>query len=270
MGNFSFFEIEKQGAVATVFMNQPESRNAQSWAFWTELPGVCDELAADDEVRVVIMRGRGKSFSLGLDLRDFIGKFEQIGLLGGTPTAEQRLTIRKMIKTMQDGITSVARLEKPVIAAIQKHCIGGGLDLISACDIRLCSKDAVFSLREAKVAIVADMGSLQRLPSIIGDGNTRRLAFTGEDIRADRAKEIHLVDEVYETEEDLYAAADKLARSIGKNSGLVLQGIKAIMNGHNEHHITPALENVVNWNAAFMDSKEFQEVMSDFKKRFKL
>lgn len=264
--SYKFFDVEIENKVATLWLNQPDRLNAMAWDFWAELPGVCRDLDANPEVAVVVIAGRGKCFSTGLDLEEFIKIFEEKNLFS-TPTAEQRFELRRMIREMQAAINAVSALEKPVIAAIHRHCIGGGLDLISACDIRLCSTDAVFSLREAKVAIVADMGSLQRLPAIIGEGNTRRLAFTGENIRAERAREIHLVDEIFEDQEKLLAGARKLAGQIARNSGLVLQGIKAVMNTRQAGQLEKSLDYVVTWNSAFLDSQEFFQVMQSFKKK---
>src|SRR5262249_44339692 len=156
---------------------------------------------------------------------------------------------------------------KPVIAAVGGWCIGGGLDLIAACDIRLCSQDARFSLREVKVAIVADLGSLQRLPRIIGEGNTRELALTGKDIDANRALRINLVNEAQHTQEALLEADRPPPRETAHNPPLVVQGIKRVMNYCAGKSVAEGLEYVAVWNSAFLQSEDLGEAMRAFAER---
>ena len=172
-----------------------------------------------------------------------------------------------MIRRLQAAIDAVARCVKPVIAAVHGWCIGGGLDLASACDLRLCSADARFSLREVKVAMVADIGSLQRLPAIIGEGHTRELAFTGRDLDAARALRIGLVNEVYPTPEALFAAAGQLASEIAGNPPLVVSGIKQVLNAETEARAQRGLAYVAAWNAAFLPSEDLQEAFAAFAER---
>jgi enoyl-CoA hydratase len=151
-----------------------------------------------------------------------------------------------------------------VIAAITGWCIGSGLDLISACDIRVCSADARFSLREVKMAMVADLGSLQRLPALIGEGHTRELAFTGKDIDAADAARIGLVNEVFAQPEELFAAAHQLAIHIADNSPLVVQGIKQVLNASQEQSLAEGLRYVALWNTAFLQSHDLAEAFQAF------
>ena len=143
---------------------------------------------------------------------------------------------------------------------MHRHCIGGGLDLAAACDLRYCSKDASFSLREAKVAIVADMGSLQRLPYIIGQGHTRLMALTGRDFGAEEVDKMGLVNGVYENTEELYAATEKLAIEIAANPSMAVRGTKRILNYALNHHQKDALEHVVLFNTAYLDSLDLREL----------
>ena len=162
------------------------------------------------DVRVVVVAAQGPHFSVGLDLKA-MGRMLTgggVGHGGGRPSMAARARSgRAEVLRLQDAITAVARCPKPVIAAVHGYCIGGGVDLIAACDIRLASSDAVFSVREAKMAIVADLGSLQRLPAIIGAGHLAEFEFTGKDISAERAKEIGLVNEVATDVEGVHKAA---------------------------------------------------------------
>jgi len=154
-----------------------------------------------------------------------------------------------------------------VIAAIHGWCIGGGLDLASACDIRLASADAKISLRETKIAIVADLGSLQRVPTLIGQGLTRELAFTGRDIGAEEAKAIGLVNHVYADKDALWAAADALAAQIAANAPLTVRGVKQVLDYSRDHSIDDGLNYVAAWNSAFMASEDLGEAVAAFMNR---
>jgi enoyl-CoA hydratase len=171
---------------------------------------------------------------------------------------------RSEVLRLQDSITAVARCPKPVIAAVHGYCIGGGVDLISACDIRLASADAVFSVREAKVAIVADLGSLQRLPAIISAGHLAELAFTGKDISAERAKEIGLVNDVAADADGVLKAAYELAGEIAANSPIAVQGTKAVLAANEGRTVAEGLDYVATWNAGMLSSDDLVEAMTAF------
>ena len=190
------------------------------------------------------------------------GTLDDDGGLAGARTA-----FYDRVLEMQKAIDGVEACRKPVVAAIHNWCIGGGVDLVSACDIRLAAADAKFSVREVKVAIVADMGSLQRLPAIIGEGMTRRLALTGEDIDAARAEQIGLVSGVYPTLEDLLVAARAMCASLALNPPLVVQGTKRVLNASRDLPRAAALAQVATWNAAFLPSHDLTEAMTAFMER---
>ena len=257
--------VDKNGAIAEVVLIGPGKGNAMGPDFWREMPELFAALDRDEETRVVLIRGDGANFSYGLDLATMMN--EMGPHLAGQTLAAQRTRLLDLIGDMQKACALVAECRKPVIAAVAGWCIGGGLDLISACDIRLCSTDARFSLREVKVAMVADIGSIQRLPRIIGDGNTRELAFTGKDIDATRALGIGLVSAVYEGQDALLEAARMLAREIAANPALVVQGIKQVMNYCADKSTSDGLRYVAVWNAAFLQSNDLAEAMSAFVER---
>jgi enoyl-CoA hydratase len=257
--------LEVQEAVATVTLVGPGKGNALGPAFWRELPELFARLDGDPAVRAVVVKGSGKAFTYGLDLMAMAGELGPLLLPGGG--ASERTALLAMIRKLQGAIDAVARCTKPVIAAVHGWCIGGGLDLASACDLRLCSADARFSLREVKVGMVADIGSLQRLPAIIGEGHTRELAFTGCDVEATRAKGMGLVNAVHETPEALFEAADRLAREIAQNPPLVVSGIKQVLNAEAEGRAQRGLAYVAAWNAAFLPSEDLQEAFAAFAER---
>jgi enoyl-CoA hydratase len=214
-----------------------------------------------DDVRAVVIRGPDKAFSYGLDLRQ---AFSELGpaLSGGL--ARERTALHDLIRRLQRGFDAIAACPAPVICAVHGWCIGGGLDLACACDIRLASADAVFSLRETKIAIVADLGSLQRLPAIVGRGHARELAFTGRDVDAERARRIGLVNDVYEDRTALNDAARALAADIAANPPLTVRGVKAVLDYGDDHSVADGLAYVAAWNAAFLASADLGEALAAF------
>lgn len=259
------FEVTVEDFVAEVTLLGPGKGNAMGPEFFRELPQVFDELDHDDGVRVVIVRGNGDHFCYGLDLASMMSELGPH--LMGPQMASKRTELLRLLQGFQGSMNLVERCRKPVICAIGGWCIGGGLDLAAACDIRLCSKDAAFSLREVKVAIVADLGSLQRLPPIIGQGAARELAFTGKDIDADRAAALGLVNQIYDSQQQLLDGARAMAAEIAGNPPVVVQGIKQVMN----HSSTPAVDDglsyVAVWNSAFLQSMDLMEAFTAFREK---
>lgn len=264
--DYPFFEVETnpETRVAHLYLNRPEARNAMNWSYWRDLPLIVNELEADPEVRVVIVAARGKSFSTGLDLVDF---FQQKQKTMQGAVADEREALYKMILEMQEGMNRMEQGENIYIAAAHRHCIGGALDLMAACDLRLASADASISLREAKVAIVADMGSLNRLPNIIGLGRTRMMAYTARDFSAEECKAMGLIEEVFDSREELMEGARKLAEEIAANSSIAVRGTKHVLNYAANHSVEDSLKYVATWNAAFLDSKDLREMFAAFQER---
>jgi len=264
MKKFKFFEIEIQEDIAIIWLNNPKKRNFMNSDFWFELPEVIHEINDDNEIKAMVIAGKGASFTMGLDLKAFLNENPA---LADHSSSEARHNLYKLILKMQAGMNAIEDSPKPSIAAIHRHCIGGGLDLISACDIRYATKDAMISLREVKVHIVADMGSLQRLPNIIGEAKTKELALTGKDISGEEAKNIKLVNEVFDSKEEMYESAIKLAKEIASNSSFVTAGVKHIIHQNRKLSTSDSLEYVAMYNSSFIHSQEFIKLMSGFIKR---
>lgn len=251
-----------EGGVAEVTLAATGKANRMGPAYWAEMPTLFSRLDASGDVRVVVLRGAGAHFSFGLDLSSMGAELAELLQPDGGAASRQRLLAT--IRRMQEANTAVARCRKPVIAAISGWCIGGGVDLVAACDVRLASADATFSVREVKLAMVADVGTLARLPAIIGQGHTRELAFSGDDVPAARALRIGLVNEVYESQAALLEGARSLARRMAQHSPLVLGGIKEVLNAQSEREARESLATVALWNAAFLPSKDLLEAMGAF------
>lgn len=254
----TFYSTELDGHVAWLWLDRAEKLNAMNMPAWEDLPKIMDALGESDDVRVVVVAGRGRAFTAGLDL------VEMIPHLGDGSTVAGRRAVHSLIKRMQRTFTSIAECPKPVIAAIHGHCIGGGLSLITACDIRLASEDAVFSLRETKLAIVADVGALQRLPRIIDPGRAAEVVFTGKDFGAREAAEMGLVSHVYADRDTLLKRAGEMAGDIAANSPLAVQGAKAVLGANEGRTIDQALDHVALWNSAFLQSGDLQEAMTAY------
>jgi enoyl-CoA hydratase len=256
---YQHLEVERDGNVATLWLNRPDKRNAMSADMWEDIPTALAELDADESVRVVILAGRGPAFTVGID----------IGLLGSMQTAGEsqaatNMNLYHLIKRMQRTASCFAESSKPVIAAAHGYCLGAGMDLITACDLRLASADAIFSIRETRMGLVADIGTLQRLPAIVGAGATAELAFTGADIGSDHALRIGLVNEVLADHGALLAAALDLAGRIASNSPLVIQGVKRVLAANDGRTIDQALEFVAQWNTSYLISNDLMEAVAAF------
>lgn len=255
-------EVIVKDQVATLTLVQ----KTMSPVFFRELDEVMEALELDPlhaEVRaVVICAHEPKGFSYGLDLPKAFAKWGE--LFRGAGLAAGRTALHRVIKELQRPFDRVATLRVPVIAALNGWCIGGGLDLAAACDIRLASADLKVSLRETKIAIVADLGSLQRLPGIIGQGKTRELAFTGRDVMADEALAMGLVNAVHPTHGEVVAAAHAMARAIADNPPRTVEGVKRVLNQAIAGDIDKGLDYVAAWNSAFLPSEDLAEAVSAF------
>jgi len=261
----SWAQVSVANGVAEVALVAQGKASRQGPEFWVEAPALFAWLDASSSVRVVLLRGLGEGFSHGLDLMAMSADLG--GVAGPGVGAAERAKLFELIQRMQQAGSSIARCKKPVIAAVHGWCIGAGVDITSACDVRLCSADARFSVREVKLAIVADVGTLARLPAIIGQGATRELALTGDDFDAARALSLGFVSQVYDTPEALLVAARAMAQRIADNPPLTVQGIKRVLNAGSEAEAQRSLDHVATWNAAFLPSEDLAEAMMAFAAR---
>ena len=259
-------EVACRGPIARVTLLGPGKGNAMGPDFWRETPLVFRALDADEEIRAVVVAGSGSHFSYGLDLAAFGPQWSaELAADGGLARARTRF--RDTVLTLQDSLTAVAECRKPVAAAVSGWCIGGGVDLLAACDVRYASAEAQFSIREVRVAIVADLGSLHRLPGIIGEGHLRELALSGRDIDAAGAAAIGLVNAVLPTPPEALAAAHRFAEEVAANPPLVVQGVKEMLNAQRASRIEEGLRYVAAWNSAFLPSQDLGEAMAAFAER---
>jgi enoyl-CoA hydratase len=246
------------GHVAHLSLNRPAKANALDLTLWHDLRRAALWLDATSEVRVAILTGEGAHFCAGIDLGMMRGLGEQIAHPCDGRTRER---LRQVILDLQDSLTALERCRKPVLAAIHGACIGGGVDLIVACDLRYASADATFSVKEVDIGMTADVGTLQRLPKLINPAIARELAFTGRTVLADEAERIGLVNRCYAGREALVEGVQAIAASIAAKSPLAIRGIKEMLNYARDHSVADGLNHVATWNAAMLLSADLQEAM---------
>lgn len=257
MSEENIIQVEKKDHVAWLALNRPDKLNAMSMDFFTQFRDTVRDLDADKEVRALVIKAAGKCFTSGLDLADAGSLLELSGASG-------REELRKKILEMQECFSVLERCSKPVIAAAHGHCIGAGVDLLSACDIRVASQDAVFSIKETKLAIIADLGTLQRLPQIIGYGHFNELALTGREFSASEALQMGFVTHLEKDQEELEDKASELAREIASNSPVTVQGVKDVILYSRDRGIYPGLEYVAQKNSALLKSADLTEAITAF------
>lgn len=255
-------KLEKKGHVAWLTINRPEKHNAMNGEVFQGLIDNFRELDNDADVRVVVISGEGEKFTSGIDLNYLAG-------VGKGSGADDREELRKSVLWLQEAMTAAENCRKPVIAAIHGMCIGVGMDLTTACDIRIAAKDALFSVRETRIAIVADMGTLQRLPGLVGESWYRDIALTGRDFTADEAYQMGLVTKVLEDKDALLKEAERLAEEIASLPPLAVQGVKDMANFTREHGVQASLKYVAQKNAAIVISEDVMEAIAAFMEKRK-
>jgi 2,4-dienoyl-CoA reductase (NADPH2) len=244
--------------IATITLNRPDKANAMNLAMWHELRQAFQWVDRTPEARVAILQGEGKLFTSGIDLQMMMGMGDSIQ---NDCEARTRENLRQVILDLQDTLTSLEHCRKPVLAAVHGACIGGGIDLITCADMRYCSADASFSIKEIDIGMTADVGTLQRLPKLIGEGMARELAYTGRKFSATEALEMRLVNRVFDTREALQVGAREIATTIAAKSPLAIRGTKEMITYARDHTVADGLNYIATWNAAMLMSNDLQEAM---------
>jgi enoyl-CoA hydratase/carnithine racemase len=246
------------GHIARITLNRPEKANAMNAPMWQEIRQAMYWVDATPAARVAIIGGAGGNFCAGIDLGMMMALGKQIE---DPCDARTRENLRIVILDLQDTLTSIERCRKPVIASIHGACIGGAIDLVSCCDMRYASSDAVFSIKEIDIGMTADVGTLQRLPKIINPAVVRELAYTGRNVNATEAAQIGLVNRVFDSHDALMAGVNEIAVSIAAKSPLAIRGTKEMLNYARDHSVAEGLNYIAAWNAAMLMSEDLQEAM---------
>jgi enoyl-CoA hydratase/carnithine racemase len=262
--NYQMLTVDLAAAVATVTLNRPDKANAMAAAMWQELRAALRWADDTDEVRVVILRGAGQHFTAGIDLAMLADIEREVA---GDCPARSRERLRRIILDLQDCLGSVERCRKPVLAAIHGACVGGGVDLAVACDMRYCSAEARFAVKEIDIGMTADVGTLQRLPRLIGEGLARELAYTGRQVAGEEAQALRLVNRCFENPEALFAGVRDIAATIAAKSPLAVRGCKEMINYARDHSVADGLNYVATWNAAMLLSRDLVEAAGAARER---
>lgn len=264
MSKYTCFDLSVTNHIAQVTLSRGDELNTMNRSFWKELSHIMDEINRNSEVRVVIMSSTGKHFCAGMDLDAFSQGVDNIPNDKKPDAARVGEAIYRSAKELQGYISSMEKIRVPVIVAIQGGCIGGAVDMVTACDIRLATAKAFFCIQEINIGMAADVGTLQRLPRLIPDSKMRELAYTGRRMYADEAKSSGLVSDTYDSQEDMLAAAKELAEQIASKSPIAIHGLKAVMNYSRDHTIEDSLEYNALWSGAMLSQEDMNEAISAF------
>jgi enoyl-CoA hydratase len=255
-------ELSVCDGIAQVRLNRPDRANALDRTLWSEVRAAFQAVDADPAARVAVLSGNGAHFCAGIDLgmlaslRDAGGRGASVGRRGEA--------LRRVILDLQDCLTWTERCRVPVLAAVHGVCVGAGLDLAVACDLRYATADARFVLKEVEMGVAADVGVLQRLPRIVGEGVTRELAYTGRPISGAEAAELRLVNRVFDTADELRKGVLEIAGEIAAKSPLAMRGTKQAITYGRDHSVADGLEQIATWNAATLLSADLDEAIAAF------
>ena len=264
MSKYTCFDVTVKDHVAHVVMNRPDEFNSMTRLFWKELPEIIKELDKNAAARVILLKGEGKHFNAGMDLANF-SPAKKDGVK--KDPARMRETFYHEVLELQDTFTALEECRMPTIASIQGACVGGGIDMVAACDIRHCSSDAFFKIAEVDIGLAADVGTLQRLPTLIPIGVVRELAYTGRKFLPDEARELGFINQVFDSLEDLEAGSLALAQEIASKSPLITRVIKKQINYARDHSVRESLDYHAAWNSSLISGQDMEAAMKAFKEK---
>ncbi len=254
---YSTLEVKQEGHIAHVVLNRPEAMNSMIPEFWIELPAAIREIDDKADARVIVISSTGKHFSAGMDLSVFLNMKEDFK---GDPSRRAE-RMRRMVMLLQDSFTAIEQARMPVIGAVQGGAIGGAVDLLSACDMRYCTQDAFFTIKETQLGMTADVGTLQRLPKLIPIGIVKELAYTGRNFGAAEAQQLGFVNQVFDDQDAMLEAVMKIAQQIALNSPLAVSGTKTMINYAVEHTVAESLTYMATWQAGMFQMEDVFKAM---------
>ncbi|MGQ7844312.1 crotonase/enoyl-CoA hydratase family protein [Granulosicoccus sp. 3-233] len=263
------FELEVHDRIAHLQLSRADKRNSMIPSFWSELPALMEQLQSDGDVRVVVLSSTGPHFSSGMDLSVFTAgsstsaeaAFSDSEPRQQSDPRQRAIRLRDTIKRLQHSFSVLEEARIPVLAAIQGGCIGAGVDLAAACDMRYATRDAFFTIHETNLAMTADVGTFPRICKLMPDGMVRELAYTGRKLTADEALQYGLVNRLYETQQELLDEVMKIAGEIALKAPMAVHGCKQMILHARDHSVADTLDYVSVWNAAFLEQSEVMEAM---------
>ena len=260
---YQAIELQISDKIAHLRFNRPEALNAMNKDMWREIPQAVQQIDEDGSARVIVLSSTGKHFTAGMDLSVFGGP----GPYKDAEMGRKRAHFRQDILRIQECFSLFERARMPVIAAVQGGCIGAGVDMITACDMRYCTRDAFFCIQEINIGITADVGTLQRLPKLIPEGIARELAYTGRRMPAAEARDCGLINQVFDTQEEMLARVMEIAGEIASKSPLAIWGSKEMLNYARDHSVQDGLNHIATWQAGMYFSQDMKEAMAAQKEK---
>lgn len=254
------FKVSIENNVAHIVLNRPEAFNAMPRPFWNELPAIVNDINDNAKARVIVISSTGKHFTAGMDISVFTDG-EGINSQGGDQYTRAE-SFRQFVLTLQGTFNCLDNVRMPVIAAIQGGCIGAGVDMTSACDIRFCTEDAFFQIAEINIGMTADVGTFPRLCKLIPEGWVRELAYSGRRLPAEKAKAIGLVNEIFATQEAMITHVLELAREIAEKAPVAVAGSKRMINHARDHSIADGLDYIATWQAGMFSPPHMMEAFA--------
>ncbi|MEZ4825657.1 MAG: crotonase/enoyl-CoA hydratase family protein [Bacteroidia bacterium] len=250
---YTTLSLSIENHIADLRFNRPDKANSLNQEAWDEMKSVFSTLDNDPEVRVVVLSGEGKHFCAGIDLAMLmdVGKISGVNCEG-----RKREKLIGIIRHLQEAVSAIEKCRKPVLAAVHNGCIGAGVDIIAACDMRYSTEDAWFTIKEIDMGMVADLGTLQRLPKIIPDGIAREMAYTGRKVPGTEAATFGLVNRTFSDHEQMMAGVKEIAGVIAAKSPLSIRGSKEMMLYTRDHSVEESLRYMALWNAAMLLSSD--------------
>ncbi len=243
--------------VVEICLNRPQAINSMNTDFWDELPAIIDALDREAVARVIILSSKGKHFTAGMDL-------EVLSNMGGNPDdepARRAEQTRRWILSLQETFTQLEAARMPIISAIQGACIGGGVDMVCATDMRFCTANAYFNIKETELGITADVGTLQRIQHVMPSGLARELAYSSRNLGAEEALACGFVNKVYETQEEMLDTVRALATDIARHSPMAVHGTKKMLNFSRDHSVQDSLNHMATWQSGMLQVPDVQEAM---------
>jgi len=250
------FELTLKDNIAHIVLNRPEKRNSMIREFWSELPDLIEDIDNNARARVIVITSTGPHFTSGIDT----SLFAQLAV--SKKDGNARVAFYQEVKQLQQTFTVLENARVPVLVAVQGGCIGGGLDFITACDMRYATKDAFFTLFETNLAMTADVGTFPRLAKLIPEGFVKEMAYTGNRFSAKDAYRFGLVNALFDTQQEMITEVMKIAQNIASKAPLAVSGCKTLINYSRDHSTSDVLDYIALWNASHFKIEDVMEAFS--------
>ncbi|MBD3584138.1 crotonase/enoyl-CoA hydratase family protein [Salinimonas sp. HHU 13199] len=254
---YETLSVTYKGHLAFITLDRPAALNSMNAAFWREFPGAVRDIDEKGEARALIINAAGKHFCAGMDL----AVFKAMGQSFRGDPARRAEQMRRKVLFLQDAFNALEDIRIPVLAAVQGAAIGGAVDLLCACDMRYCTTDAYFSVKETQLAMTADLGTLQRLPRLIPMGLAKELAYTGRDLTSSQALQAGFVNNVYDDRDALMEGVTQIAQDIASQSPMAVAGTKKMINYAADHSVADSLNFMATWQAGMFQMEDVQTAM---------